>query len=108
MTPERPGPQPLDDPRERGSADDAPPRFLSLDEVAGLLRVEHEDVLALVESYELPAFRVGDGGPWRVEHEVLERFIDDRYEAQRRAANLGLPEGDDFAELWGPRIPEDR
>lgn len=104
MDHEHDAPTPLDDARHEGDA----PRFLTLDEVAELLRVDGDAVQSLVESYELPALRVGEAGPWRVEREVLEHFIDDRYEAQRREARLGLPEGDDFAELWGPPIPEDR
>lgn len=108
MTPHDGGPRPHDNQSDGDtSTDGALPRFLTLEEVAELLRVEVETVLELVEAYDLPAFLVGDAGPWRVERDVLERYIDDRYEAQRRVARLGLPEGDDFAELWGPHIPED-
>lgn len=82
-------------------------RFLTPEEVAEALRVEPEAVIDLVETYELPAIQVGEGGPWRIERNVLEQYIDDRYEAQRREARSGLPGGDDLAELWGPRIPED-
>lgn len=82
-------------------------RFLTLDEVADTLRVEVSLVRELVEAYELPAIQVGGDGPWRVESDVLEQFIDDRYEAQRRTARLHDSDTDDFAELWGPRIPED-
>lgn len=83
------------------------PRFLTLDEVAATLRVDERTVLALVERGELQAMRVGDDGPWRVETDLLETFIDDRYEAERRALVAGLPEHDDFSDWWAPRIPED-
>lgn len=87
--------------------DEPPTRFLTLDEVAELLRIDDATALALVERAELPALRVGDDGPWRVERDVLEQFIDDRYEAQRRASRTWRPGDDDLPELWGDRIPED-
>lgn len=72
-----------------------------------MLRIELDEAIALVERYDLPALRLWNDGPWRVEREVLESYVDDRYEAQRRIAVATYPEADDFAELWGPRIPED-
>ncbi|KAB1659506.1 helix-turn-helix domain-containing protein [Pseudoclavibacter chungangensis] len=84
---------------------DAPfDRFLTLDEVATVLRVEVEDALALVERGELAAIRVGRSGPWRVETRVLEAFIDDQYELQRRLSRFDEDGIDDLPELWGGSI----
>lgn len=79
-------------------------RFLTLDEAAQVLRVEGDDVVRLVERGELAAIRVGHGGPWRVEARVLEAFIDDQYELQRRMARFEEDAIDDLPELWGGRI----
>lgn len=79
-------------------------RFLTLADVAELLRVEEEDALRLVERGELAAIRVGRGGPWRVESRVLEAFIDDQYELQQRMARFDAEGIDDLPELWGGRI----
>lgn len=79
-------------------------RFLTLDEVAQVLRVEEDDAVRLVERGELAAIRVGQGGPWRVEARVLEAFIDDQYELQQRMARFDEESIDDLPELWGGRI----
>ena len=83
-------------------------RFLTLEEVARLLRIPESLALDLVVGGELHAVQIGDDGPWRVERELLEAYIDDRYEAQRAAARTHFPGDDDFAELWGAPIPEDK
>ncbi|HEY0247561.1 MAG TPA: helix-turn-helix domain-containing protein [Gryllotalpicola sp.] len=75
------------------SADDAG-RFLTVVDCAEILNVEAEDVAALLESGELPAIRVSE--QWRVEREVLETYITELYEQQRRRA---LWEQSDFASL---------
>lgn len=76
---------------------DVPPdvaRFLTVADTAEVLSLATDDVVALVESGELPAIRVG--GHWRVERKVLEGYIDAMYEESRRRA---LWQQSDFANL---------
>lgn len=96
-------------PRDRDAFADLPDgeRFLTLEEVARVLRIPEALARDLVEGGELHAVQIGEGGPWRVERALLERYIDDRYEVQRAASRTNLPGDDDFAELWGAPIPED-
>lgn len=61
-------------------------RFLTVADAAEVLSVEVTAVDALIRSGELPAIRVGDAGPWRVERTQLELWIEDRYEDTRRRA----------------------
>ncbi|BDZ53690.1 helix-turn-helix domain-containing protein [Agromyces marinus] len=59
-------------------------RFLTVADAAEVLAVDVEAVHALIMSGELPAMRVGDRGPWRIERTQLELFIEMQYEAARR------------------------
>lgn len=59
-------------------------RFLTLADVAEILSVSAGEVLALIRSGELPAIRVGQA--WRIESAVLEDYIQEQYEANRRTA----------------------
>lgn len=75
-------------------------RFLTLTDVAEVLSLSAAEVLALVHSGELPAIRLGSIGQWRVEHEVLESFISDKYDESRRVALWHEAEFADVAELF--------
>lgn len=59
-------------------------RFLTLADAAELLSVDIPTIDGLIRSGELPAIRVGDTGPWRVELAQLQLWIQDRYEDARR------------------------
>lgn len=61
-------------------------RFLTVADAAELLSVDVPTIDALIRSGELPAIRVGDTGPWRVERTQLQLWIEDRYEDTRRHA----------------------
>jgi excisionase family DNA binding protein len=61
-------------------------RFLTVSEAAELLKISVADVHELIDSGELQAFRVGSRGPWRIELEILELFIEQQYEISRRSA----------------------
>ncbi|GAB3301917.1 helix-turn-helix domain-containing protein [Pseudoclavibacter terrae] len=63
-------------------------RFLTLAEVSEILNVTMDVATGLVQSGELPAIRIGGVGEWRVERTMLEQYIDDQYEYQRRVAAL--------------------
>jgi excisionase family DNA binding protein len=59
-------------------------RFLTLVDVAEVLNISASQAYALVRTGELPAIKVGGNGRWRVERELLERYIEDKYEENRR------------------------
>lgn len=61
-------------------------RFLTVADAAELLSVDIPTIDELIRSGELPAIRVGDTGPWRVELTQLRLWIQDRYEDTRRHA----------------------
>ncbi|WP_308799668.1 helix-turn-helix domain-containing protein [Agromyces silvae] len=61
-------------------------RFLTVADAAELLSVDIPTIDELIRSGELPAIRVGDTGPWRVELTQLHLWIQDRYEDTRRHA----------------------
>ena len=63
-----------------------PARFLSVADTAELLDLEPAEVLAMIASGELPAIKLGAAGTWRIEREVLELVIQDKYEETRRMA----------------------
>ncbi|GAA2040496.1 hypothetical protein GCM10009819_27530 [Agromyces tropicus] len=78
-------------------------RFLTIADAAELLAVDVETVHGLVMSGELPAIRVGDRGPWRVERTHLEAFIDLRYESARREVVWNEGEFANVIEFSGAR-----
>lgn len=59
-------------------------RFLTLAEAARLLNISRGFAYSLVRSGELPAIRLGRSGRWRVERDVLETYIQAKYEEARR------------------------
>ncbi len=59
-------------------------RFLTITDAAEVLNVSARQVYALVHSGELAAIRIGERGQWRIEHAMLEAYIDTRYEVERR------------------------
>ena len=59
--------------------DQAPPRFLTLEQVAQELNTTTAQIYALVRRGELPAIRLGGRGQWRVERGRLEDFISQLY-----------------------------
>jgi len=78
-------------------------RFLTLADVAEILRLTTGEVLTLVRSGELPAIRLGSIGQWRVEHGVLDLFITDKYDESRRLAMWNEAQYADVAELFAER-----
>ena len=71
-------------------------RFLTLADVAEVLNVSASQAYALVRSGELPAIKVGGNGHWRIERTILEGYIADKYEENRRR---GMWTQAGFAEL---------
>ncbi|MFZ4893282.1 helix-turn-helix domain-containing protein [Plantibacter sp. Mn2098] len=79
-------------------------RFLTIADTADILNVSTTDVAELIDSGQLPAIRVGRGGPWRIERDVLEGYIDGQYEEARRSALWQQAQLADLPELSGGRI----
>ncbi len=71
-------------------------RFLTVADTAEILNVSVNQAYALVRSGELPAIKVGGSGHWRVERDVLESYIEAKYEEARR---LSLWNQSDLANL---------
>jgi excisionase family DNA binding protein len=59
-------------------------RFLTLVDVAEILNISASQAYALVRTREIPAIKVGGNGHWRVERDLLEQYIADKYEENRR------------------------
>ena len=59
-------------------------RFLTLVDVAEVLNISASQAYALVRTGEIPAIKVGGNGHWRIERDLLERYIADKYEENRR------------------------
>ncbi|MFC9917673.1 helix-turn-helix domain-containing protein [Agromyces binzhouensis] len=78
-------------------------RFLTIADTAEVLAVDVETVHELVISGELPAIRIGDRGPWRVERSQLEVFIEMRYESTRREVAWNEGEFANVIEFAGVR-----
>ena len=60
-------------------------RFLTIADTAEVLNVSVSHAYSLVRSGELPAIRIGSRGQWRIEKDVLESYIDAKYEEVRRS-----------------------
>jgi len=78
-------------------------RFLTLADTAELLNVSMSQAYALVRSGELPAIKIGAGGRWRVERDVLESYIEAMYEENRRRALWQQASLSDVAEMFDSR-----
>ena len=61
-------------------------RFLTVADTAEMLNVSVGLAYSLLRSGELPAIRIGARGQWRVERDVLESYIEAKYEEARRAS----------------------
>lgn len=68
------------------SSRDTVVRFLTIADTAEVLNISVSQAYSIVRSGELPAIRIGSHGQWRVEREVLESYIEARYEESRRAS----------------------
>lgn len=82
-------------------------RFLTLSEVCEILNVTMDIATGLVQSGELPAIRIGGVGEWRVERTMLEQYIDDQYEYQRRVAALRQSEFADSGDFLTSESDQD-
>ena len=77
-------------------------RFLTLADTAELLNISAGQAYALVRSGELPAIKVGGSGRWRIERDVLEGYIQAKYEESRRRSLWNQSEYADLVD-FAPR-----
>lgn len=88
---------------------DALGRFLTVADTAEVLNISATQAYTLVRSGELPAIRIGARGPWRVERDVLEAYIEAKYEEARRIGLWNQAEYTDSPEhLFGDRGSHNR
>lgn len=59
-------------------------QFMTIADVAETLNVSTAQVRSLINSGTLAAIQVGGRGQWRIERSVLDKYIEDGYEATRR------------------------
>ena len=89
---------------DQPSPNPAVARFLTITDTAEVLNVSVSQAYSLVRSGELPAIRIGSRGQWRIEREVLESYIEAKYEESRRAS---LWNQSDFANVAEFTLSED-
>ncbi|MGB4136975.1 MAG: helix-turn-helix domain-containing protein [Microbacterium sp.] len=80
----------------------AGPRFLTPAQVAELLSLTVEDVVALLHEGRLRGAKLGSPARWRVEEQSVDDYLEDQHEEARRAALWQQSETASFPELWGP------
>lgn len=83
---------------EPGSTGD---RLLTPAEVAEMLQLSVDEVVALVLDARLRGIKVGSPGRWRIESASVEGYLDDQAEEARRMALWRESNAASFPELWG-------
>jgi excisionase family DNA binding protein len=83
------------------------PRFLAPSEVAELLSIDVDEVIALVHEGRLRGSQLGSPPRWRVEESSLGEYLDEQSEQARRIALWHQANEASFPEVWGtaPRQP---
>ncbi len=79
----------------------APERHVSPAQVADLLDVSVDEVMALIHEGELRAVRVGPGAHWRIAEGSVADYLDAQREEARRIALWRQSNAASFPELWG-------
>ncbi|WP_292865189.1 helix-turn-helix domain-containing protein [Microbacterium sp.] len=70
-------------------------------EVAEMLQLSVDEVIALVLDARLRGVKVGSPARWRVEAASVEGYLDDQAEEARRMALWRESNAASFPELWG-------
>jgi excisionase family DNA binding protein len=83
-------------------------RFLTIGDVAEVLNISVGQTYALVRTGELPAIKVGGHGQWRIERDVLESYIEAKYEEARRISLWNQSDFASLAELRAAERPDGR
>ena len=76
-------------------------RLLAPAQVAEILGVSIDEVMALVHARRIRGSRVGSPARWRIEEASLTEYLDDQSEEARRIALWRESNAASFPELWG-------
>lgn len=79
-------------------------RLLAPAQVAEVLGVSVDEVMALVEQARLRGMRVGSPARWRIEEASVAEYLDEQAEEARRMALWRQSNEASFPELWGTGI----
>ena len=79
------------------------PRFLAPAQVAELLSIEVDEVIALVVAGRLRGAQLGSPARWRVEEGSIADYLEEQTEQARRAALWRQADAASFPEVWGPQ-----
>lgn len=94
--------------RQNGCMVDTPapaPRFLAPAQVAELLGVEVDEVIALVLAGRLRGAQLGSPARWRVEEQSISDYLAEQTEEARRMALWRQANDASFPEVWGAQRP---
>jgi excisionase family DNA binding protein len=78
-------------------------RYLAPAQVAELLSISVDEVVALVQEGRLRGARLGSPARWRVEEASVADYVDDQVEEARRMALWNESNAASFPEVWGSR-----
>lgn len=81
------------------------PRFLAPAQVAELLAIEIDEVIALVMSGRLRGAKLGTPSRWRVAEDSIAEYLAEQTEEARRMALWRQADAASFPEVWGPQSP---
>lgn len=89
----------------RGMADSpaSAPRFLAPAQVAELLSIDIDEVIALVVAGRLRGAQLGTPARWRVAEESIADYLAEQSEEARRMALWRQADAASFPEVWGPQ-----
>lgn len=76
-------------------------RMLAPAQVADVLQIDVDEVVALVLDGRLRGARVGTPAQWRIEADSVEHYLEDQAEEARRIALWRESNAASFPELWG-------
>ncbi|APZ35001.1 DNA-binding protein [Microbacterium aurum] len=76
-------------------------RLLAPSQVAEMLQLPVDEVIALVLDGRLRGARIGTPARWRIEADSLAGYLDDQAEEARRIALWRESNAASFPELWG-------
>ncbi|MDQ0645098.1 helix-turn-helix domain-containing protein [Microbacterium murale] len=81
------------------------PRFLAPAQVAELLALEVDEVIALVVSGRLRGAQLGAPARWRVAEDSIAEYLAEQTEEARRMALWRQADAASFPEVWGTQRP---
>jgi len=79
-------------------------RLLAPAQVAEVLGVSVDEVMALVHERRLRGLRVGSPARWRIEDSSVAEYLDEQTEEARRMALWRQSNEASFPELWGAGV----